>query len=89
LYNIGSGLQAPQSMNVTERATLETKLIHNPDVACLGKLLFFFPVHNLTQNTYFATIQPAIAAANANDVIELSEETYNNTSCCFYATHLA
>jgi len=34
------------------------------------------PVHNLTQNTFYNTIQSAIAAAVANDVIECSPITY-------------
>ncbi|MFZ1296405.1 MAG: LamG-like jellyroll fold domain-containing protein, partial [Saprospiraceae bacterium] len=34
------------------------------------------PVHNLTQNTYYNTIQAAINAANANDVIECAAKTY-------------
>ncbi len=35
------------------------------------------PVHNLTQNTYFCTIQAAITAAASNNVIEVSAGTYN------------
>lgn len=34
------------------------------------------PVYNLTQNTYYNTIQAAINAANANDVIECAAKTY-------------
>jgi hypothetical protein len=34
------------------------------------------PIHNVTQNTYFNTIQPAINAANANEVIEVAAGTY-------------
>ncbi|MGE5355629.1 MAG: right-handed parallel beta-helix repeat-containing protein [Deltaproteobacteria bacterium] len=78
-FDVGSGLQLPSAMNFTQRTALEAKLIHKPDFACLGSLQFFLPVHNLTQNTYFATIQPAINAANPEDVIELSEGTYNET----------
>lgn len=47
-----------------------------PDNSCLGSLIYFYPVKNLTQNTTFLTIQPAITAAVANDVIELSEWTF-------------
>jgi hypothetical protein len=36
-----------------------------------------FPVHNVTQDTYFGSIQPAINAASANDVIEVSAGIYN------------
>lgn len=34
------------------------------------------PVHNVTQDTYFNTIQAAIADANANDVINVAAGTY-------------
>ncbi|MBK6859733.1 MAG: HYR domain-containing protein [Saprospiraceae bacterium] len=34
------------------------------------------PVHNLTQNTYFNTIQSAINAANANDVLQCADQSY-------------
>ncbi|HRO09645.1 MAG TPA: right-handed parallel beta-helix repeat-containing protein, partial [Saprospiraceae bacterium] len=42
------------------------KLVYNP-----------LPVHNITQNTYYGTIQAAVNAANANDVIEAADGTYN------------
>jgi hypothetical protein len=35
------------------------------------------PVHNITQNTYYATIQAAITAAAAGNVIEVAAGTYN------------
>jgi len=35
-----------------------------------------FPVHNVTQNTYFGAIQPAIDAANAGDTITVAAGTY-------------
>ncbi|MBK8564253.1 MAG: right-handed parallel beta-helix repeat-containing protein [Saprospiraceae bacterium] len=38
---------------------------------------YFLPVHNLTQNTYHQTIGAGIAAANASDVLELAEWTFN------------
>ena len=65
------------AMIASERLALEAKLLHKPDNAALGLITFFDPVHNLTQNTYHATIQAAITAANANDVLELAEATYN------------
>ncbi|MCO6464566.1 MAG: hypothetical protein J5I52_10520, partial [Saprospiraceae bacterium] len=37
----------------------------------------YTPVHNITQNTYHGTIQAAIDAATAGDVIEASAGTYN------------
>lgn len=37
----------------------------------------FLPVHNTIQNTYYQTIQAGIAAANANDVLELGNWTFN------------
>lgn len=36
-------------------------------------------VHNVTQNTWYSQIQPAIDAANANDVIEAAAGTYNES----------
>jgi len=76
-FDVGTGLKLPTAMNFSERSSLEAGLFHKPDNACLGSLIFFQPVHNLTQNTYYQTIQSAINAANANDVIECSEFTYN------------
>jgi parallel beta-helix repeat protein len=38
------------------------------------------PVHNITQNTYFYTIQEAINAAVANDIIEIASGTLIVTS---------
>ena len=76
-FDAGNGLKPTSALTVAERATLETKLFHKPDDAQLGLITYFNPVHNLTQNTYFNTIQPAIDAANANDVIELAEFTFN------------
>ncbi|MBV6477796.1 MAG: hypothetical protein HGGPFJEG_00540 [Ignavibacteria bacterium] len=77
LFDVGSGLQLPSAMNFSERSTLETNLYHKPDNSCLGNLTFFLPVHNLTQNTYYMTIQSAVNAANPFDVIECAEYTYN------------
>jgi hypothetical protein len=76
-FDVGAGQQAPQAMNAAERMSLEDKLIHNPDVTCLGNLQYFLPVKNVTQNTFYSTIQAGINAASPNDVIELSEWTYN------------
>jgi hypothetical protein len=76
-FDVGAGLQLPVAMDAAQRTSLEAKLFHKPDAACTGLLTFFLPVHNITQNSFFETIQPAIAAAIANDVIELSEWTFN------------
>ncbi len=75
-FDVGAGLQLPSAMNFTNRTAFEAALTHKPDNNCLGSLIYFYPVKNLTQNTTFLTIQPAIAAAAANDVIELSEWTF-------------
>lgn len=40
------------------------------------KLYNSYPVHNVTQNSYFTEIQPAVTAANAGDVIELAAGEY-------------
>ncbi len=39
----------------------------------------YTPVHNITQNTYHGTIQAAVTAATAGDVIEVSAGTYTET----------
>ncbi len=76
-FDVGSGLQLPSAMSYAGRTTLETKLFHDPDASCTGLLTYFLPVHNLTQNTYYQTIGAGISAAAPNDVIELSEWTFN------------
>ncbi|MEZ4823031.1 MAG: hypothetical protein R2942_11660 [Ignavibacteria bacterium] len=35
------------------------------------------PHHNITQNTYYMTIQAAVNAANPSDQIECAEYSYN------------
>ena len=37
------------------------------------------PVHNITQNTTYSTIQAALNAANSNDIIEVNSGTYNES----------
>ncbi|GAB3993635.1 hypothetical protein GCM10028807_29400 [Spirosoma daeguense] len=76
-FDVGSGLQLPSAMNSSQRAALETKLFHKPDNAALGLISYFNPVQNLTQNQFYPTIQQAVDAANANDVIQLAEYTFN------------
>ena len=77
LFDVGSGLQLPSAMNFAERSALEGNLFHKPDNACLGNLSYFMPVHNITQNTYYMTIQSAVTAANPSDLIECAEYIYN------------
>ncbi|MEZ4690472.1 MAG: hypothetical protein R3A12_09935 [Ignavibacteria bacterium] len=50
-------------MSFSERSALEGNLYHKPDNACLANLTYFMPVHNITQNTYYMTIQAAVNAA--------------------------
>jgi len=76
-FDVGSGPKIPQAMTGAERTTLETKLFHKPDDATVGRILYFYPVRNVTQSLSYTAIQPAIDAANANDVIELAEYTFN------------
>jgi parallel beta-helix repeat protein len=38
---------------------------------------FYLPVHNVTQDTYYFTIQPAVNAANNGDVIQVAAGTYD------------
>jgi len=75
--DVGAGLQLPASMSFAQRTTLESKLTHKPDNSCLGLMSYFMPVHNLTQNTYYFTIQDGVNAANANDVIECAAWEFN------------
>ena len=42
----------------------------------IGGTVILLPVHNLTQNTHYNTIQAAINAANNNDVIAVDPGTY-------------
>ena len=78
-FDIGAGLQLPVAMNFAERNLLETKLAHKPDNSCLGNIRYYFPIHNLTQNTYHYNIQEAIDAVStiANDVIVVPAGTYS------------
>ncbi len=76
-FDVGTGLKSPQAMTGAERTTLETKLFHKPDDAAVGRILYFLPVRNVTQSQSYSAIQPAIDAANPNDVIELAEYTFN------------
>ncbi|MBL0052703.1 MAG: right-handed parallel beta-helix repeat-containing protein [Bacteroidetes bacterium] len=76
-YDVGAGLQLPIAMSFAGRTTLETKLNHKPDNACLGSLLYYLPVHNLNQNTYYLTIQEGVNAAVAGEVLECDAWTFN------------
>lgn len=75
-FDVGTGFKLPQTMTAAERTSLEAKLLHKPDVAALGLITFFYPVKNVTQNTFYSAIQPAIDAATDNDVIELADFTF-------------
>ena len=55
------------------------RFFDNPEFNYL-KLYNSYPVHNVTQNSYFTEIQPAVTAANAGDVIELAAGDYNVTA---------
>lgn len=76
-FDVGAGLQLPTAMSGAQLATLETRVFHKPDASCLGIATYALPVHNLTQNTYYSTIQSAVTAANVNDVIECLNWTFN------------
>ena len=75
-FDVSGTLKLPSAMSFAERISLENALVHKPDNSALGLITYFYPVHNLTQDTYFTTIQPAINAAVTSDVIELSEWTF-------------
>ena len=77
-FDLGAGLQLPSTMNLAERNLLETKLTHKPDNSCLGNIKYYFPIHNVTQDTYHYNIQEAIDAVStiANDVISVPAGIY-------------
>lgn len=61
-FDVSGSLKLPINMNNAERATLESKLIHEPDNVCLGLLTYFKPLevkakvylqgpYNTTSNT--------------------------------------
>jgi hypothetical protein len=43
-FDVSGSLKLPINMTSGERTTLETKLMHKPDNACLGKFIFFKPL---------------------------------------------
>ena len=69
-FDVGSGLQLPSAMTATDLAMLEDFLYHHPDNNCLGYLLYTFPVHNITQNTFHLTIQDGVDNADPGDELE-------------------
>ncbi|MBK8564252.1 MAG: right-handed parallel beta-helix repeat-containing protein [Saprospiraceae bacterium] len=77
-FDVGSGLQLPSAMSEANRLNLEAKLVHDPDAACLGKLRYYYPVHNVTQNTFHYDIQDAVDAVTTvdGDVIEVPAGLY-------------
>jgi hypothetical protein len=76
-FDVGSGLQLPAAMSGAGRTALEAALYHKPDNACLGNLIYFYPVTNLTQSISYLNIQSAINAANPGDVIEAQAGTFS------------
>lgn len=76
-FDVGAGLQLPSAMSGAQLGVLESRVFHKPDASCLGVATYANPVHNLTQNTYYSTIQSAVTAANPNDVIECLNWTFN------------
>jgi hypothetical protein len=79
-FDAGNGLELPITMDASERAVMDSKLFHKPDASCTGLLTYFYPVHNLTLNILYPTIQSAINAASSGNVIELAEWTFNETA---------
>ncbi len=71
-FGIGS-VNPAGSVYVNE---LTTNFYRSGDTTTFGPLP---PVHNVTQDTYYATIQAAIDDADPDDVIEASAGTYNES----------
>jgi parallel beta-helix repeat protein len=71
-FGIGSG-NAGGSVYVNE---LTTNFYRSGDKTTFGPIP---PVHNVTQDTYHATIQSAINAATAGDLIDVAAGTYNES----------
>lgn len=76
-FDAGNGLKLPFAMDLTEQATMDTKLFHNPDASCTGVLTYLMPAYNVTLGFYYPTIQAAIDAAIAGNTIAIAEGTYN------------
>ncbi len=75
-FDVGTGLKLARNLNSAERVALDGQLFDKNDDANVGRILYYFPVHNVTQNTDFPTIQSAVDAANAGDVLSASAGTY-------------
>jgi parallel beta-helix repeat protein len=76
-FDVGAGQQMPSAMNFSQLNALESKLYHKPDDNQLGQLLYYLPVTNLTTNVKYLTIQSAIDAATAGDIIDCDEWIFN------------
>ncbi len=70
-FQLGVGSSSQTSTSYID--WVETNLLNN------GNRIDFVapPVHNITQNTFYYTIQSAINAANAGDEIHVDDGTYN------------
>ncbi len=75
-FDVGTGLKLARDLNSAERMTLDGQLFDKNDDANVGRILYYFPVRNLTQNTDFPTIQSAVDAANAGDVLSAGAGNY-------------
>ena len=74
--DLGTGLKLVNTLTSAERTTLNGLLFDKSDDANVGRILIYLPVHNVTQNTDFATIQNAVDAATAGDVLLAAAGTY-------------
>ncbi|MBC3788096.1 putative Ig domain-containing protein [Spirosoma utsteinense] len=74
--DVGTGLKLVNTLTSAERTTLNGLLFDKRDDSNVGEILYFFPVRNLTQNTNFSTIQGAVDAATAGDVLLAADGTY-------------
>lgn len=90
IYGNGGGFYSAAALTTTQDATYNYWGPNGPEDLIAGNALYIpwyidaemttlagNPVTNLTQNTGYTTIQAAIDAANAGDVIEVAAGTYN------------
>jgi hypothetical protein len=75
-FDVGSGLTLPAAMTTAQRVALANNLFDKSDASCAGRLIAALTVHNLTHPADYVTIQEAVDAAVAGDVIKADAGSY-------------